>query len=90
MKFGSASARMKLAHAGASFIHESFNQHNPTQFTRPWFASVNSYFGELIVRLSNERPAVFERTEESGGARSAMEQPAKGSAFRRRARRPSS
>lgn len=45
--------------AGTNFIHESFDEDNPAQFTRPWFAWANTLFGELILRLANERPAIL-------------------------------
>jgi meiotically up-regulated gene 157 (Mug157) protein len=42
--------------AGTGFMHESFDQDNPYKFTRPWFAWANSLFGELMVKLAEERP----------------------------------
>ena len=45
--------------AGTGFMHESFDQDNPSKFTRPWFAWANTLFGELIVKLSEERPALL-------------------------------
>lgn len=36
------------------FMHESFHKNNPTQFTRKWFAWVNTLFGELIVELERK------------------------------------
>ena len=41
--------------AQTGFMHEAFQKDNPAQFTRPWFAWANSLFGELIVKLSEER-----------------------------------
>lgn len=37
-------------------MHESFNMNDAGSFTRPWFAWANSLFGELILKLSSERP----------------------------------
>lgn len=54
---------IKRTHAGTGFIHESFNKDKPAQFTRPWFAWANSFFGELILKLSKERPAILARTQ---------------------------
>ena len=50
---------LKATHAGTGFIHEAFNKDNPAQFTRSWFAWANSLFGELIVKLSRERPSLL-------------------------------
>jgi meiotically up-regulated gene 157 (Mug157) protein len=48
--------------AGTGFMHESFDQDDPAKFTRPWFAWANSLFGELILKLYAERPALLART----------------------------
>jgi len=45
--------------AGTGFMHESFHKDNPAEFTRPWFAWANTLFGELILKLAQERPAVL-------------------------------
>ena len=42
--------------AGTGFMHESFDKDNPDDFTRKWFAWANTLFGELILKLYNERP----------------------------------
>ena len=36
------------------FMHESFNKDNHSKFFSEWFASVNTLFGELIMKLENE------------------------------------
>ena len=41
--------------ADTGFMHETFNKDNPEKFTRPWFAWANTLFGELIIKLVNER-----------------------------------
>lgn len=46
-------------HAGAGFMHESFDPDNPQKFTRPWFPLCNSLFGELIVHLADKRPELL-------------------------------
>ena len=45
--------------AGTGFMHESFNKDNPAKFTRPWFAWANTLFGELMLTLAQERPALL-------------------------------
>lgn len=47
---------LRATHAGTGFMHESFDKDDPAKFTRPWFAWVNGLFGELVVKLANERP----------------------------------
>ena len=37
--------------ANTGFMHESFHKDNADDFTREWFAWLNSLFGELIVHL---------------------------------------
>jgi meiotically up-regulated gene 157 (Mug157) protein len=46
---------LKNTHAGTGFMHESFHQDNPEQFTRKWFAWANTLFGELILKIHRER-----------------------------------
>ena len=45
--------------AGTHFMHESFQMNDPTNYTRPWFAWANTLFGELILKLYRERPALL-------------------------------
>lgn len=40
--------------AGTGFMHESFHKDNPENFTRKWFAWVNTLFGELVMKLEKE------------------------------------
>ena len=40
--------------AGTGFMHESFHKDDPTNFTRDWFAWLNTLFGELIIKLVND------------------------------------
>jgi len=42
--------------AGTGFMHESFDQDDPNNFSRKWFAWANTLFGELILKLYNEKP----------------------------------
>ena len=47
---------LKNTHAGTGFMHEAFDKDDPKKFTRSWFAWANTIFGELIVKLFEERP----------------------------------
>ena len=47
---------LKNTHAGTFLMHESFDKNNPADFTRSWFAWANSLFGELIIKIVNEKP----------------------------------
>lgn len=40
--------------ANTGFMHESFHKDDPSNFTRKWFAWVNTLFGELIVDLESK------------------------------------
>ncbi|WP_233840336.1 glycoside hydrolase family 125 protein [Dyella sp. 2HG41-7] len=45
--------------AGAGFMHESFDQDDPSHFTRSWFAWANTLFGELIIDVQRQYPALL-------------------------------
>ena len=47
---------LKNTHAGTGFMHEAFDKDDPKNFTRSWFAWANTIFGELIVKLYEQRP----------------------------------
>jgi uncharacterized protein len=52
-------ATLKATHAGTGFMHESFHKDDPTRFTRKWFAWANTMFGELILKVLANRPALL-------------------------------
>ncbi len=54
--------QLKATHAGTGFMHEAFWKDDATQFKRPWFAWVNTLFGELILHLADTRPHLLETT----------------------------
>jgi len=54
-------ATLKRTHAGTGFMHESFNPNDPKDFTRSWFAWANTIFGELILKIYNERKAILSK-----------------------------
>lgn len=45
--------------ADTGFVHEAFDQDDPSIFTRKWFAWANGLFGELIVHLADVRPQLL-------------------------------
>lgn len=38
------------------FMHESFHKDDPKNFTRKWFAWVNTLFGEFVLKVNTEYP----------------------------------
>jgi uncharacterized protein len=44
--------------AGSGFMHETFNVNNAKIYSRSWFAWANGLFGELILQLVKQRPAL--------------------------------
>jgi meiotically up-regulated gene 157 (Mug157) protein len=50
---------LKRNHAGTGFMHESFDPNNPKDFTRSWFAWANTIFGEMIIKVFNERKVLL-------------------------------
>lgn len=53
---------LKNTNADTGFMHESFNMDDPQKFTRKWFAWANTLFGEMILKLNNERPYLLTKT----------------------------
>jgi len=47
---------LKSTHGGTGFMHESFRPDDSADFTRSWFAWANTLFGELVLKVHNERP----------------------------------
>ncbi|MGH8182775.1 MAG: glycoside hydrolase family 125 protein [Rhodanobacteraceae bacterium] len=46
--------------AGTGFMHEAFDQDDPSHYTRAWFAWANSLFGELIVDVAAGHPELLQ------------------------------
>jgi uncharacterized protein len=51
---------LQSTHAGTGFMHEAFDKDDAARFTRPWFAWANTLFGELILKVFRERPALLD------------------------------
>ncbi len=47
---------LQRTHAGTGFMHEAFHKDDPKKFTRSWFAWANTAFGEMILKVHQERP----------------------------------
>jgi meiotically up-regulated gene 157 (Mug157) protein len=47
--------------AGTGFMHESYNVNNSADYTRTWFAWANTLFGELLLKIDAERPALLKQ-----------------------------
>ena len=54
-------AMLRDTTAGTHFMHESFDKDNPAHFSRKWFAWANNYFGEMIIKVLREYPALLAR-----------------------------
>ena len=52
-------------HAGTGFMHEAFDKDNPENYFRSWFAWANTLFGELIIKIQNERPHLLQMSYSS-------------------------
>jgi uncharacterized protein len=50
---------LQHAHAGTGFMHESFDKDDAYKFTRKWFAWANTLFGEFVLKVYRERPALL-------------------------------
>jgi meiotically up-regulated gene 157 (Mug157) protein len=46
-------------HNGSGFMHETFHKDDASKFSRSWFAWANTLFGELILKLYNEKPKLL-------------------------------
>ncbi|MDW7695129.1 glycoside hydrolase family 125 protein [Flammeovirgaceae bacterium SG7u.111] len=50
---------LMATHGGTGFMHEAFHKDDPSIFHRTWFAWANTLFGELILKVYNERPQLL-------------------------------
>ncbi|TWO34675.1 glycoside hydrolase family 125 protein [Seonamhaeicola sediminis] len=48
--------QLRNTDAGTGFIHESYVVDDPEHYTRSWFAWVNSFYGEMILKFLKEKP----------------------------------
>ncbi|QZA77383.1 glycoside hydrolase family 125 protein [Deefgea tanakiae] len=54
---------LKRSDGGSSLMHESFLPDDPSDFTRSWFAWANTLFGELILRVARDFPALLQTNQ---------------------------
>jgi len=52
---------LKTTDADTGFMHEAFDQDDPSHYTRAWFAWANSLFGELVIDVAARHPALLRR-----------------------------
>lgn len=50
---------LQNSHAGTGFMHESFYKDDASKFSRAWFAWANTLFGEFILKVYRQRPALL-------------------------------
>jgi len=50
---------LKTTDAGTGFMHEAFDQDDPSHYTRAWFAWAKSLFGEMIVDVAARHPELL-------------------------------
>lgn len=53
---------LRNTHANTGFMHESFHQDNPSDFSRKWFAWANTLFGELILQIATQHKDLLLKT----------------------------
>jgi len=49
---------------GLGLMHESISIYNESDYTRPWFAWANSYFGEMLLDLAQRKPHLIFNSSE--------------------------
>lgn len=50
---------LKNTHADTGFMHEGFHKDDPKNYTRSWFAWANTLFGEMVIKVYNERKEIL-------------------------------
>lgn len=51
--------QLMKTHSGTGLMHETFHKDDASKFSRSWFAWANTLFGELIIKLYNEKPRLL-------------------------------
>jgi meiotically up-regulated gene 157 (Mug157) protein len=55
------------ASACSGLVHESFDQDDFADATRPWFAWANSYFADFVLKVIEERPHLVLKPPDNAG-----------------------
>jgi meiotically up-regulated gene 157 (Mug157) protein len=42
-------------------MHEAFDKDDQSNYYRSWFAWANTLFGELIIKIYNEKPYILKK-----------------------------
>ena len=50
---------LQNSHAGTGFMHESFHKDDASKFSRAWFAWANTLFGEFVLKVYRQQPALL-------------------------------
>jgi uncharacterized protein len=50
---------LQSSHAGTGFMHESFHKDDVNKYSRAWFAWANTLFGEFVLKVYREHPALL-------------------------------
>lgn len=50
---------LQQSNAGTGFMHESFHKDDAAKFSRKWFAWANTLFGEFVLKVHHEQPALL-------------------------------
>ena len=50
---------LQQSNAGTGFMHESFHKDDAAHFSRKWFAWANTLFGEFVLKVHREHPALL-------------------------------
>jgi len=66
---------LKTTTANTGLMHEAFNVHDASDFTRSWFAWANGLFGELILQLIVTKPQLLLKDDSIKRAQSLVKIP---------------
>jgi uncharacterized protein len=58
-EIGGCLKMLQGSHAGTGFMHESFHKDDVNKYSRAWFAWANTLFGEFVLKVYREHPALL-------------------------------